>query len=254
MSKSKTLRLFMPSKFSLMTDSVLSHIKKSVAQGKKLLAILIDPQSTSLEEIPELCKRIDNNKADFIFVGGSDVTPGLTETIVKEINTCIAIPIVLFPGDYTQITKRADALLFLSLLSGRNPEYLIEQQIKAVPLLKETSLEVIPTGYILIDGGVSSSVIRVSKTKPIAQHNTALAVDTAIAGMYKGKKLIYLEAGSGAKEPVNMKLLAKVKRAVTIPVIVGGGIRTKEQLNNAYANGADLVVIGTAFENNTFIP
>ena len=237
-----------------MIDSVVQHIENAVSSRKKLLAILIDPQTTSLTALPELCERIENIKADFIFVGGSDVAAGLTEQLVKEIRVHSSIPIVLFPGDYTQITDQADALLFLSLLSGRNPEYLIEQQIKSVPLLKKTSLEVIPTGYILIDGGTSSSVIRVSKTKPIPQHQVQLAVDTAIAGMYKGKKLIYLEAGSGAKEPVNMELLASVKRAVSIPVIVGGGIRTKEQLNNAFANGADLVVIGTAFEQNTFKP
>jgi putative glycerol-1-phosphate prenyltransferase len=142
--------------------------------------------------------------------------------------------------------------LFLSLLSGRNPEYLIEQQIKAVPFLKNSTLEIIPTGYILIDGGTNSSVLKVSKTTPIAQNNIILAVSTAIAGMYKGKQLIYLEAGSGAKIPVNLNLISEVKKNITIPLIIGGGIKTKEQLKNAFKYGADMVVIGTAFEQNNF--
>ncbi|HKJ07409.1 MAG TPA: geranylgeranylglyceryl/heptaprenylglyceryl phosphate synthase, partial [Flavobacteriaceae bacterium] len=159
-------------------------------------------------------------------------------------------PIVLFPGDYTQITNEANALLFLSLLSGQNPEYLINQQIKAVPLLNKSTLEIIPTGYILIDGGTKSSVIKVSNTSPIAQNNIQQAVATAVAGQYKGKKLIYLEAGSGAKIPVNSELIKEVKSQLQIPLIVGGGIKTKKQLEKTYNCGADLVVIGTAFENN----
>ena len=160
------------------------------------------------------------------------------------------IPVLLFPGDYSQVTDNADGLLFLSLLSGRNPEYLIEQQIKSVPYLKNSTLEIIPTGYILIDGGTQASVLKVSNTSPIPQENIELAVATAVAGMYKGKQLIYLEAGSGAKNPVNANLIANVKENICIPLIVGGGIKTTAQLHNAYKNGADLVVIGTAFEKN----
>lgn len=144
-------------------------------------------------------------------------------------------------------------MLFLSLLSGRNPEYLIEQQIKAVPYLQSSKLEVIPTGYILIDGGINSSVLKVSKTKPISHHNINLAVQTAIAGMYKGKQLIYLEAGSGALQSVSAQMIFEVKKNLNIPLIVGGGIKTKEQLQKTYKAGADIVVIGTAFENNTLI-
>ena len=169
---------------------------------------------------------------------------------VKTLKKYTKIPVVLFPGDYSQVTNNADALLFLSLLSGRNPEYLIGQQIKSVPFLKNSTLEIIPTGYILIDGGTNSSVLKVSKTSPISQENIELATATAIAGMYKGKQLIYLEAGSGAKTPVNSQLISEVKKNINIPLIVGGGIRTKKQLANAYNHGADMVVIGTAFEEN----
>jgi putative glycerol-1-phosphate prenyltransferase len=158
------------------------------------------------------------------------------------------IPVILFPGDYSQLTNNADGLLFLSLLSGRNPEYLIEQQIKSVPYLKNSTLEIIPTGYILIDGGTHSSVLKISNTTPIPQDNIELAVDTAVAGMYKGKQLIYLEAGSGAKTPVNPNLIARVKENINIPLFVGGGIQSKKQLQSAYQNGADLVIIGNAFE------
>ena len=138
----------------------------------------------------------------------------------------------------------------MSLISGRNPEYLIEQQIKSVPRLKNVNLEIIPTGYILIDGNTPTTVQQISQTSPIAQDDTELIVNTALAGQYSGKLLIYLEAGSGAATPVSSSAIKSVKRALKIPLIVGGGIRTIEQLENAYLSGADLVVIGTAFEEN----
>ncbi len=233
-----------------MNKSILEFIQKAAIKNEKLLAILLDPDKTSLEKLPEIASRINNLNANFIFVGGSFVENGITDLFVETLKKYTLLPIVLFPGDFSQLTNHADALLFLSLLSGRNPEYLIEQQIKSVPFLKNSVLEIIPTGYILIDGGTKSSVLKVSDTKPISQKNIELAVDTAVAGMYKGKQLIYLEAGSGAKVPVNPQLISAVKKHITIPLIVGGGIKTKKQLNNAYENGADLVVIGTAFENN----
>ena len=232
-----------------MTELILEHIKKASEKGEKLLAILLDPDKTALEEIPTISKRIEQLNANYIFVGGSFVENGITGIFVKTLKEHTKIPIILFPGDYSQITNSADALLFLSLLSGRNPEYLIEQQIKSVPFLKNSTLEIIPTGYILIDGGTNSSVLKISKTTAIPQDNIDLAVSTAIAGMYKGKQLIYLEAGSGAKNVVQEKLISKVKQHINIPLIVGGGIKTKNQLNNAYKSGADMVVIGTAFEN-----
>jgi putative glycerol-1-phosphate prenyltransferase len=233
-----------------MNNSILKFIQKAAIKKEKLLAILLDPDKTALGKLPEIASRIDDLNANFIFVGGSFVENGITDLFVKTLKKYTKLPVILFPGDFSQLTNHADGLLFLSLLSGRNPEYLIEQQIKSVPFLKNSSLEIIPTGYILIDGGTNSSVLKTSNTKPIPQENIKLAVDTAVAGMYKGKQLIYLEAGSGAKVPVNSQLISAVKKHINIPLIVGGGIKTKEQLNNAYENGADLVVIGTAFENN----
>ncbi|WP_456420399.1 phosphoglycerol geranylgeranyltransferase [Lutibacter sp.] len=233
-----------------MTESILAYIQKSSKKGKKILAVLLDPDKTSLQKIPSILKRIEKLNANFIFVGGSFVKNGTTDLFVKKLKNYTKIPIILFPGDYSQISNNADALLFLSLLSGRNPEYLIEQQIKAVPYLINSTLEIIPTGYILIDGGSRSSVLKISNTTPISQENTELVVATAIAGMYKGKQLIYLEAGSGAKKPVNSTLIRKVKQQISIPLIVGGGIKSIQQIKMAFSSGADIVVVGNAFENN----
>ncbi|MCL4118038.1 UNVERIFIED_CONTAM: hypothetical protein GTU68_019428 [Idotea baltica] len=202
-----------------------------------------------MQNIVSIAAKIDK-KADFIFVGGSTVENGATEKLVEALKKVTQIPIVLFPGDYTQISNKADAILFLSLISGNNPEYLIHQQVKSIPKLKNSSIEIIPTGYILIDGGVETSVQKVSKTKPIGQSEIEHILNTALAGQYAGKKLIYLEAGSGAKQAVNIEIIKQVKTILDIPLIVGGGIRTKQQLQNAFESGADLVVIGTAFEQD----
>ncbi len=232
-----------------MNSSVLQHIIKSKRQNKKLLATLLDPDKVNLEEVSQFIQKI-NDKADFIFVGGSTVSNGDTDNLVQKLKENTKLPIVLFPGDYTQLTNNADAVLFLSLISGENPEYLIKQQLKSVPFLQKSCLEIIPTGYILIDGNVETSVQKVSNTIPIDPTNIKLISHTAIAGMYMGKQLIYLEAGSGATEAINQKIIKKVTENLSIPLIVGGGIRTKKQLDEAYNAGANLVVIGTAFEEN----
>ena len=160
------------------------------------------------------------------------------------------LPIVLFPGDVTQISKDADAILFLSLLSGRNPDYLIDKQVQAVPLLEKTQLEVISTGYILIESGKTTAVQRVTNTLPLNRTDVDAITNTAKAGELLGKKLIYLEAGSGATYEVPAEVISSVKNKIDIPLIVGGGIRTKRQIENAFIAGADLVVIGTAFEED----
>jgi len=229
--------------------SIYQHILQSISKGEKLLAILLDPDKINLSEVSQFAQKI-NDKADFIFVGGSTVSNGDTDNLVQKLKENTKLPIVLFPGDYTQLTHKADALLFLSLISGENPEYLIKQQLKSVTFLQRSSLEIIPTGYILINGGVETSVQKVSNTRPIDQNDIELACHTAMAGMYMGKQLIYLEAGSGAIEMVSQTIIKEVSKNISIPLIVGGGIRTKKQLDEAYRAGADLVVIGTAFEEN----
>lgn len=217
---------------------------------KKLLAILLDPDKLNEDLLATSISRINNSTVDLILVGGSNVAENATGKLVSLLRKQTSLPIVLFPGHYSQITHHADAILFLSLISGRNPEYLINQQVKAVPLLQKTELEIIPTGYILIDGGKETAVQKVSETKPIAAENIEKITRTAIAGMYMGNKVIYLEAGSGALTPVPLSVVASVSQAVQIPLIVGGGIRTRKDLQNAYDQGADMVVIGTAFEED----
>jgi putative glycerol-1-phosphate prenyltransferase len=220
-------------------------------EGRKLLAILLDPDKMNDESIVNIMTKINTSAVDFIFVGGSSVEDKETDELVLKIKDLTSLPIVLFPGNYQQITSHADAILFLSLISGRNPEYLINQQVKSVPYLQKSELEVIPTGYILIDGGKETAVQRVSETKPILADNIDEITQTAMAGMYMGNKLIYLEAGSGALNPVNPAVINSVRKNVNIPLIVGGGIRSKNELLEAYKNGADVVVIGTAFEENS---
>ena len=230
---------------------IYQYFLSAMKEGKKLLAILLDPDKMNRETIVETIAKINGSTVDFIFVGGSSVEEKATDELVLKIKELTTLPIVLFPGNYQQITSHADAILFLSLISGRNPEYLINQQVKAVPHLQKTDLEVIPTGYILIDGGKETAVQQVSETKPILADNIDEITQTAIAGMYMGNKLIYLEAGSGALHPVNSSVIKSVTKNLNIPLIVGGGIRSRNELLEAYNNGADVVVIGTAFEENS---
>lgn len=232
-------------------QSYLGEIWQAVMNNRKLLAILIDPDKFDDTKVSGFIKDLPATTTH-IFVGGSTVDKGRTCEVVKAIKNICNLPVILFPGDHSQISARADALLFLSLISGRNPEFLIEQQVRSVERIKNTNLEIIPTGYILIDGGRETSVQRVSNTIPLAQENLEQIVNTALAGQYSGKKLVYLEAGSGAKFPVSVEIISAVKEALNIPVIVGGGIRSTEQLYLAYEAGADLVVIGTAFEDDSF--
>jgi phosphoglycerol geranylgeranyltransferase len=230
--------------------NIYKNILSAKQQNKKLLAVLIDPEKVVLENLLSFFEKIHQSIATHIFVGGSTDKNNATEKVVAAIKKSTHLPVVLFPGDVSQITHKADGILFLSLLSGRNPEYLIEQHIKAVPFLKESNLEIIPTGYLLINGGKETAVQRVSNTKPIPQTAITTIVQTAIAGQYAGKKLIYLEAGSGAIEAVNQNIIQEVAENLSIPLIVGGGIKTQQQLNAAFNAGADLAVIGTAFEND----
>lgn len=221
---------------------------KSVAQKEKQLAILIDPDKFKILETASFLKRIPK-ETTHIFVGGSTVANGETEETVKALKAETELPIFLFPGDHSHITPLADALLFLSLLSGRNAEYLVGQQIKSISKLKNSSLEIISTGYILIDGGNDSSVSKVTNTEPLSQKNVENIVNTALAGQYMGAKIIYLEAGSGAKFSVKQEIISEVKKAINIPLIVGGGIKTEAQKQNAYNSGADMIVMGTAYES-----
>ena len=230
--------------------NIYQNIVSAKKEGKKLLAVLIDPEKMDLKHIPCFFEKIHNSIATHIFVGGSTDKDNQTESVVMEVKKETNLPVILFPGDVSQITNKADGILFLSLLSGRNPEYLIEQQIKAAPILKNAPLEIIPTGYILIDGKKETATQKVSNTKPISQEKTTRILHTSLAGEFSGKQLIYLEAGSGATQVVSQNIIEMVSNKITVPLIVGGGIHTKKQLENAFNAGADIVVIGTAFEKD----
>ena len=230
--------------------NIYQDILLAKQDGKQLLAVLIDPEKTSIEQLPTLVKLIHQSIATHIFVGGSTDQHNTIEPVIVALKKATMLPIIIFPGSANQVTNKADGILFLSLISGRNPEYLIEQQVQSAIQIKESSLEVLPTGYILVDGGKESAVERVSSSKPICQTNSELILRTALAGEFSGKKIIYLEAGSGAKNPVKSSIISLVKENLTIPLIIGGGIQTVHQLTTAYAAGADLVVIGTAFEKD----
>lgn len=231
-------------------NSIYQNILTSISKEENLLAVLIDPDKMKLENISGFIEKINASITTHIFVGGSNVEDLATDILVSEIKKFTSLPVVLFPGDVTQITNKADAILFLSLISGRNSKYLIEKHIEAVSVLRDTNLEVIPTGYILIENGKTTSVQKVTQTKPLSRNNIQNIVDTALAGEFLGMKLIYLEAGSGATHPIDIAIILEVKKALKIPLIVGGGIRSKQQLDQAYNAGADFVVIGTAFEED----
>jgi len=231
-------------------DSIYKNIQDSISKGEKLLAVLIDPDKFSIESTSSFIRKVNESIATHIFVGGSIVNNDATDSLVSEIKKHTNLPIVLFPGDVSQITDKANALLFLSLLSGRNSEYLIGKHVEAVSKLSKMQLEVISTGYILIESGKETAVEKVTNTKPMPRGNIQNIVDTAKAGQLLGMKLIYLEAGSGAREPLTKTIISRIKQELDIPLIVGGGIRSKVQLDHAFNAGAELVVIGTAFEED----
>ena len=231
--------------------SFLNALQNASLNGEKLLTVLVDPDKFKEGNAAEFLRKLPEITS-FLLVGGSTVEKEKTHSTVMALKKESNLPVILFPGDYEQVSGAADGILFLSLISGRNPEYLIEQHVKAVPFLKKSRLEVIPTGYVLINGGRESAVEKISRTKPIFQEEKDKIVATALAGEYSGKQIIYLEAGSGAAFSVNSGVISAVKNAITVPLFVGGGIRNREQLEAAWKSGADVVVVGTAFEENEF--
>ncbi|MBN8702253.1 MAG: phosphoglycerol geranylgeranyltransferase [Bacteroidetes bacterium] len=212
------------------------------------MAVLIDPDKT--DYLAELVTIINQTPVDFVLVGGSKLTKNNFSECVLYLKTNLTIPVIIFPGGYEQIDRIADAILLPSVLSGRNADYLIGIQTIMAPKIAEAKLEVISTGYLLIDGRKNSSTLQVTQTKPIAEDDYNTACDTALAGEMLGMKLIYLEAGSGAEQTVNSMMIEKVKSKVSIPLLVGGGINSPEKAIRAIEAGADVIVVGNALEVN----
>jgi phosphoglycerol geranylgeranyltransferase len=223
--------------------------KKSVHQ--KQLALLVDPDKYSKESLALFVELANETLPDCIMVGGSLVA-GSVQQVVQYIKLHTNIPVVLFPGNSHQLCNEADALLLLSLLSGRNADFLIGQHVVAAKAIRDSGIESISTGYILINGGCCTSVEYMSNTKPIPHNKVEIIVATAIAGELIGNRMVYLEAGSGATIPVSKEAIQAVRQAISLPIIVGGGIRTVEQAKDAYLAGADMIVVGNALEKDRF--
>ena len=221
---------------------------KIFSNSTKKLAILIDPDNTNSTSLLLLIKEANKFNVDYFFVGGSLVNNNIDDIVFTlKLNT--EIPVILFPGNPNQFTDKADAILFLSLISGRNPEYLISNQVISALRIKKSGIAVIPTGYILIENGLTTAVEYISNTKPIPSNKPEITVATAVAGELLGMKTIYLEAGSGATIPVSDKTIKMVKSNISSTLIVGGGIKTKSQLKSIFTSGANIAVIGTSIEN-----
>ena len=230
--------------------SLYSQLSEACRDDRRQMAVLIDPDKVSPKHLDKLCALAEAAAIDYFFVGGSLITRGNIHDTIRGLKARTSIPVVIFPGGHQQVDENADAILLLSLISGRNPEMLIGQHVLAAPRLKSSELEIIPTGYILIDGGKMTTVQYVSDTVPIPTDKPEIAAYTALAGEQLGLKAIFAEAGSGALNTVPTEIVRAIRREVHIPLIVGGGIRTFEQAIDLYSAGANILVIGNHLESH----
>ena len=228
-------------------NSIYKKILQNKESNRKMLAILLDPDKCRGGILAATISALKTSLPDFIFVGGSH-TLRSTDSFIAVLKEETKAEVVLFPGNASQFTDKADAMLFLSLVSGRNSEFLIGQHVSSAMAIKKSEIEVISTGYVLIDGGKPSSVEYMSNTRHIPHDKKEIALSTAVAAELLGMKMIYLEAGSGAELPVSEDMITLVAEGLSIPLIVGGGIKSIEALQTAYSAGADLVVVGNIFE------
>ena len=234
----------------MMNSKVYNHLLSVRKKKGAGYIVLIDPDKKSENDLPEKVKAINESGVDAIFVGGSLMMDGRCNDRVAQIKSLAEIPVIFFPGGISQLNSHYDAILFMSIISGRNPHYLIGEQVIAAPIINDLGIEVIPTGYLLLDGGSDSAVQFMSSTAPIPMDKPDISIAHALAAQYLGKQLIYLEAGSGAKQAVTNELIKEVFEQVDIPLIVGGGIRTPEVAREKVESGASFVVTGTIIEEN----
>jgi len=234
-----------------MPNGIYHSFSDKKRAGKKSFAVLIDPDKVNDQNVAELIELSVSSKVDYFFVGGSLVVSNYLDQCLQLIRKNCSIPTVLFPGSPSQVSKYADALLYLSLISGRNAELLIGQHVVSAPMVKKSGLEVMSTGYMVVDGGAPTTVSYISNSSPLPSDKSEIAVCTALAGEMLGMKLIYMDAGSGAKNPISETMITKVAQSISVPLIVGGGIVDPEK---AYLNckaGADVIVVGNAIEKDS---
>jgi putative glycerol-1-phosphate prenyltransferase len=220
------------------------------AQQKKAFAVLIDPDNVSIPQVVHIAQLCNEALCDYVFIGGSLMVSQHLDACIQTFKANSAIPVILFPGSPSQVSAYADALFYLTLISGRNPELLIGAHLVSAPLVKASGLEIISTGYMVIDGGSATTVSYMSHSAPIPHDKDMIAVCTAMAGEMQGKHVLYMDAGSGAKRPISESMIQKVSSQTSIPLIVGGGITDPEK---AYLNckaGADVIVVGNAIEKD----
>ena len=230
--------------------SIYTDLLAAKTASKKKFIVLIDPDHVKLNNLDSIAQMASDADIDAFFIGGSLIVNNQMDTAITQLKAICPKPVILFPGGSLQLSFRADALLLLSLISGRNPDLLIGKHVETATFLRMSPLEIISTGYMLIDGGVATSVSYISNTYPIPRTKDDIAVCTAIAGEMLGLKLIFMDAGSGALQPISTDMITAVSANISIPLIVGGGIRTAQKVADNYAAGADIVVVGNAIEHN----
>jgi len=229
---------------------ILNSIYENCGNGKKSFAVLLDPDKLNLDILQERIDAINSAEVDYIFVGGTIIGTDFMDTLLQQLQEKTFVPKVIFPGNGLHINDKADGILYLSLISGRNPEFLIGQHVVSAPILKRSKLEIISTGYILVDGGKPTTASYISNTAPVPNDKPEIAVATAMAGEMLGLKLTYLDSGSGAQIPISESIIQAVKKHTDIPLIVGGGINSLQKASKALAAGADIIVVGNAIEEN----
>lgn len=229
---------------------ILQDIEHKSNNKQKQLAVLIDPDKGQKEHLAKIAAMANEAKVDLFFIGGSLIVGNEMEETIRTIKSLSNIPVVLFPGSPSQVCDKADGILLLSLISGRNADLLIGQQVIAAPAIKKSGLQVLPTGYMLIDGGRPTTASYISASQPIPANKPEIAAVTAMTGEMMGLKLMYADAGSGADNPVSAKTIAAIKKVTHCPLIVGGGMKSAEEVSNAFKAGADIAVVGNAFESN----
>ncbi len=233
-----------------MKQQLYQQFKDRKKLGRKSFAVLIDPDKVDIAKTDQLVSLAREAQVDYLFVGGSLVISNHLDDCIRQIKDSCNIPVVLFPGSPSQISRYADALLYLSLISGRNPELLIGQHVISAPAVKSSGLEIMPTGYMVIDGGAPTTVSYISNASPIPADKNEIAMCTAMAGEMLGMKLIYMDAGSGAKRAIGEMMIEKVSQHIEAPLIVGGGISDPEKAYRNCKAGADIIVVGNAIEKD----